>query len=260
MVGQIFRKLLDRMDRFRRRRRGETLVSHRDGYETLFDDDAMTVLRRPGRAGACVVSFTGVGHGMGGIDVQSPEFARSSGDENRVFVIDKQRSWGNGLDWDTLKRVLTPAVKGARVTTLGNSMGGFLAIHAAQHLGAAEAIAFAPQWSVDPAIIPNEDRWAKYRSKISDFHIPDLSGSFHKPTKYFVLFGNDARDAKHVRFFAKRTVALELYVLDGCEHDVARYLKDEGQLYAVINACRAGDDLADLFDQANMRTIAPDGV
>ena len=240
------------------RRRSRTAVTQRGGYETLFDDDVMTVFYRPGRLDACVVSFTGVGHGTGGIDVQNPEFARSGGEESSVFVIDKHRSWGNALDWEALKRVLAPVLKGAHVTTLGNSMGGFLAIYAARDLGATEAIAFAPQWSVDPKIIPDENRWKKYRRTISEFRIPDLSDAFSSRTKYFVLFGNDVRDYKHVRLFAKRTDALELHVLDGCDHDVARFLKDKGQLYAAINACRAGGDVAGVFDLAAIRRIAAD--
>ena len=113
------------VDLSRIRLRGRTALTQREGYETLIDDDLMTVLHRPGRSDACVVSFTGVGHGTGGIDVQNAEFARSGGEGRSVFVIDKHRSWGNALDWAALRRVLAPVLKGAQVTTLGNSMGGF---------------------------------------------------------------------------------------------------------------------------------------
>ena len=65
----------------------EAPLQERQGYEAVFDDDAMTVLHIPGRKDECIVSFTGVGHALGGIDLQNPEFARSDGDETKIHVI-----------------------------------------------------------------------------------------------------------------------------------------------------------------------------
>ena len=59
-----------------------------------------------------LLSFTGIGHGMGGIDVQRPEFfgaGKSFG--NVIFMSDRKRSWGNSLDFGRLIEVLEPHIK-----------------------------------------------------------------------------------------------------------------------------------------------------
>lgn len=223
----------------------ERPLQERDGYETVFDDDTMAVLFIPGSKDNCVVSFTGVGHGLGGMDLQSPEFSRSGGDETRIFVIDKRRSWGNGIDWDRLSDIVEDLAPDAEITTLGNSMGGFLAILSAPILGAGTAIAFAPQWSVDPEIVPEEMRWMQYRREISQIRYPDLSQSCAADCRIFVFFGDDRDDRLHIEFF--RQQKMDLFVLNGGGHDVAAHLKRNGVLYPLVSACRSGADVGALL-------------
>ena len=235
-----------------RRRRPTIPLNERPGYETAFDDETMTVLHIAGQPDQCIVSFTGVGHAMGGIDMQHPEFSRGGGGETRLFVIDKKRSWGNEIDWDTLEAQVDRLVPGAKITTLGNSMGGFLALLAAPKLGADHAIAFAPQWSIDPAIVPTEKRWASYRKQISEIRYPDLSEAIDGPAQVFVFFGADPIDALHVDFFARYRDRIGLFVLENCGHDVASHIKNHGQLYPVIQTCREGGDVSALLEGARM--------
>jgi hypothetical protein len=224
-------------------------LGKRAGYETVFDDESMIVLVVPGRKDKCFVCFTGIGHQLGGIDLQSPEFARSDGDETKIFIIDKHRSWGNNIDWKRLKVIVGAIVPDAQITTLGNSMGGFLAILSAPILGAAQAIAFAPQWSIDPAIVPKEDRWLGYTRKIEQIHYPDLSEAAKSPSNIYVFFGQSGKDRIHKQKF--ENAKIEPFVIHNCSHNVAGYLKEIGLLYSVIAACREGGDVRALITEAN---------
>lgn len=255
MLRRILSKI-GRKIRIRNNRKRNTPLSEREGYETIFNDDSMTVLRIPGRADDCIISFTGVGHALGGIDLQNPEFSKSNGDETKIFIIDKQRSWGNNLDWGKLEALLAPLTQTAQITTIGNSMGGFLAILSANRLGATHAIAFAPQWSIDPGIVPQETRWAAYREKITHIRFPDLSDAIKHSIRYSVFFGNGGRDAEHLAHFAQNVTNLDLIVFEDCEHDVARFLKDKDQLYQTINTCRAGGNARDLLREAKIRVVS----
>lgn len=233
----------------------EVPLQERQGYETVFDDDVMTVLHIPGRKDECIVSFTGVGHALGGIDLQNPEFARSDSDETKIFIIDKQRSWGNNLDWRRVKNLVYNLAPSAQITTLGNSMGGFLAILSAPILEASQAIAFAPQWSIDPATVPEENRWLEYRQKIEKIHYSDLSEAVRSQSKIYVFFGiNGKLDEIHMNFF--RQAKTEAFVLRNCGHDVAGYMKKNGLLYPVISACREGGNVAALLTKADISVVA----
>ncbi|MEM6590167.1 MAG: hypothetical protein AAF641_17105 [Pseudomonadota bacterium] len=250
-----FRRLIKLVHRrfFRRRVVEETPLGEREGYETVFDDDVMKVLHIRGRKEECIVSFTGVGHALGGLDLQNPEFARSDGDEIKIFVIDKQRSWGNSLNWEKLKEIVDCLAPDAQITTIGNSMGGFLAILSLPVFGAKKAVAFVPQWSIDPSIVPGEDRWLRYRNEIKHIIYPDLTNAVRTQAKIYTFFGKDGKDGVHLQFFSNEN--LEAIVLEDCGHNAAAYLKKHGMLYPVLNACRDGADIKTLLREANIRVF-----
>lgn len=135
-------------------------------------------------------------------------------------------------------------------------MGGFLAILSARRLGAAQAIAFVPQRSIDPEIVPNERRWTNYTKNIQLVKYKDLSDAFDTPTKFSVFFGKDEQDATHLQFFPTQKENLDLFVLEDCSHDAASFLKKHGQLYPVIEACRNDGDLNSLLQKAEIRYTA----
>ena len=85
------------LKRFWKRRR--QLKFDRTAFDTLLEDDEILVLSKQTEGERCIVSFTGVGHGMGGVDLQKPEFSAGPAAGPRVFVMDKTRSWGNALNW-----------------------------------------------------------------------------------------------------------------------------------------------------------------
>jgi len=140
----------------------------------LFEDSVLKITSRapePAPDGRrTLLSFTGVGHGMGGVNVQKAEFFGTGRNfDNLLFLTDKTRSWGNLLDFDDIAARLAPFREGTELSAIGNSMGGFLAIVASRFMPMRRVVSFVPQFSVDPALVPWEFRWKEYREAIREF-------------------------------------------------------------------------------------------
>lgn len=232
---------------------GNKSLLERSDYKVAYDSDHMAILYTPGKIGRCIVSFTGVGHALGGIDLQTPEFSRSETADTKVFVIDKSRSWGNSLDWVELKNCVRDLSQGSEIITVGNSMGGFLALLAAKPLGASRALAFVPQWSVDANIMPTEIRWGEYRKNISLFHHPDLSNAFDCKTDFTVFFGSNPMDKCHMDKFPKSLRNLKIFHIHGGDHNVAKFLKERDLLYPLISKSITGFGAELLLYDAGVR-------
>jgi len=190
---------------------------------------------------AAILCFTGIGHAIGGIDVQSEEFLRASASATALFVVDKTRSWGNHIDWAALREAVAPHIAGRTLHTLGNSMGGFLAILATRFFEVDVAVAFAPQYSVHPEQMPDEHRWDDYVQGIRRWRWPSLDGAFQARTRYYVLAGVGGADDAHLARFPVLPNLHKLWFRDpGFQHHVAQRLKQEGCLYEVIARCLQG--------------------
>jgi hypothetical protein len=208
--------------------------------EVLFDDAAMKIEWLPGESDKILLCFTGIGHSMGGLDVQGPEFAGTGLNFGTpVFLYDKKRSWGNALDFDVMARVLAPIVAGRTVVSMGNSMGAFLAIAATQYVPISRCFAFAPQFSVDPTVLPKENRWARYRDQIETFRLPSLAQSFNDTCEYFIFSGATPRERLHWENFP---VAgnIHSFILPDSDHDIALDLKASERLNALMQICMTG--------------------
>lgn len=203
---------------------------------TLVDDDVLRLVVFPRDSGQVCFCFTGVGHNVGGIDVQTNEFFAATRQSTVVFVCDKQRSWGNALDFGMIVERTAPYAEGKRLTTLGNSMGGFLAILASRFLAFDSVVSICPQYSVCPAVV-DEPRWRQYTSRITDWKFPSLAGAFRESTQYYVFGSPNGRDWQQLQLFPVLP-NLHKIVLHGVEaHHEARRMKQLGVLYPVIEAC-----------------------
>ena len=201
-------------------------------------------------SGRAVVSFTGIGHGLGGM--QKGEFGKSlKGAADRVyFVIDKKRSWYNGTH-EEIERVMAGELAGfEEVVTVGNSMGGFGALYFAGRFGKCRAaVAFCPQFSLKPGMVSERDRrWREYREGIAEWPVEGaMMGAREGSVEYFVFFGaKDRHDRRHARQFLEWSreaeelghgvgMKMHVYVVEGCSHDVAVYLKSRKCLQPMLD-------------------------
>jgi len=227
------------------------------GGEILIDDADLRISFIPGNMpqAAAIVSFAGLGHGLGGL--QFEEFARTLTGQPRqhdiYFVIDKNRSWYN-RETDKLEAVLLPRLAGRQLITLGNSMGGFGALLFAARWPACDAaIAFVPQYSMHPLIVPGERRYQEWARAITLWRFPACVLQTPPACRRLVFFGlGEDQDIEHYELFrAARSPGLEVFGIDNITHDLAWHLRAQGALRplfdAIIQGGATGDDVRHLL-------------
>jgi hypothetical protein len=221
------------------------------GLETLRDDEDLRIRFERGDSDEAVVSFSGVGgqdYRVEGIArPQHEEFRKTIGSARKsvYYVIDTRRRWYNGIEFKLAGVLNDDIVKQnfRRVTALGNSMGGTGALMFADVIvNCRTAIAFAPQSSVHPEIVPFETRWFEYRDAISRWTTPDPLNMLSERVRYHVFFGaDDHADRWHMRRILElRMRSVVVYAIRACQHDVAMFLRERGALKDVILAAIDG--------------------
>lgn len=220
---------------------------------TLFEDDLLRVstIRRDGPStGRSLVTFTGVGHNLAGLDIQQPEFFKAGDDyESITFVIDRTRSWGNAVDFDKLSGLLDAVAGDTEIHLLGNSMGGFLALLAPSVLSVpvSDVLAIVPQFSVHPDIVPWEDRWPEYTDHITTWRYPSLEGHIVPDCDYTILTGGRPKDKRHLRMIPEAD-NVSKFIFSGFNHQLAANLKRRGKLQEGIALALAGAMSQDWVD------------
>ncbi len=221
-----------------------------DGEEfvLLRDDVNLRISEYAGTSGTHVVSFTGIGFQMGGI--QTEEFRRSLGDQKRHhaanYVIDKTKSWFNTTAGTILPVLREQTMTAQRVVTLGNSMGGFGAAYFAGLLPACDrAIAFVPQFAVSPDWMPpGEYRWAPLRAAITEHRIGHALETLAPGRRYFIFCGAaSGLDREHAaRFKDHGGAAVDIILVSPGRHDLAAQMKEAGCLHALLDLVIERDD------------------
>lgn len=197
----------------------------------------------------CLIVFTGVGHAMGGIDVQREEFFSQHALGTVVWVTDKQRSWGNNLDIKKTAGYINRLSAGRETFAIGNSMGGFLAILFSKLLNVKRVMAFVPQFSISPKVVPSETRWAHYRKEIKEIIHEDLSESFSDDVEYALLMGSGGPEEIHYQKFlsVSQRPNIQMFKLIDSDHNVARYLKELNILNECIDVFFSGGSIKTFF-------------
>lgn len=119
---------------------------------------------------------------------------------NAFHFISKWNHWWQTDDFATAAAVVDAFLKDGdckRLVAYGSSMGGTGALLASQHLPVTETLVFCPQYSMDPAIVPDEVRWKALVPLIT--FGPDMMPSIRPTGPTYVL--SDplfAPDQKHV--------------------------------------------------------------
>lgn len=169
--------------------------------------------------------------------------ATGGGQHSVLFVSDITRSWLNapGLQeeiieqMETLGAQLSPRV----VVAMGNSMGGFMALNMSRVMPVDVTIAFTPQYSVDPAIVPEEKRWKFFRNKIAEYAVPRVEDLPVDRGQHYIFHGGEWNEYIHwSRFPAQEN--LRHFIFPTEDHNIARSLKKQGVLGPIVNACIEG--------------------
>lgn len=200
------------------------------------------------------ICFTGIRQAMGGIGAEEFVGSTAMPGYSALFVSDLERSWYNGFEPERLAAILRPRAEGKRVVTIGNSMGGFGAIWATTLLDVDVAIAFAPQFSVHPEIVPGEERWKEFTSRIEHFRHPSLEKAFAGNARIYTINGDD--DEEHWSQFPQGSNRQHV-VIAGSGHDPALSVKKSGALSDLLATCIRGGDALHVLELAGLpvRTV-----
>lgn len=213
------------------------------GRDILFEDDHLRVSRQ-GDASAhnVILCFTGMRQRLGAVGGPE-EFVGSTqlADFDAVFVTDKSKSWFNAFPVERLLEVLRPVVENRTTYALGNSMGGFGAIWISKYLPVKAVLAFAPQFSVHPDVVPEERRWSLPRAAIRQWRTRSLDGHFVPDTEYVTV--NGEVDAIHWSKFPTGAGRTHL-LIEGAGHDAADHLKRAGSLRSLVSEVFAGQGIS----------------
>jgi hypothetical protein len=178
---------------------------------------------------------------------------------NAIHVLSRDNDWYLSPD---IERALAAAAKAVapfdRISAYGSSMGAYAAIRLGRLVGATTAIALSPQFSIDPRLVPFEDRW-KLDARRLDYEIERrLAQKGFVETAYVFYDPADRRDARHVELF-RRCLDVRDIRLPDCGHPVTGFLAEIRLLEpAVLEAAEGKFDPAAFEREAlAMRDSAP---
>lgn len=201
------------------------------------DDYKLAYMR--GTGDRLVVSLGGVGT----VPDEMPPFefvgtASDAGQNHVILVTEKARTWMNSPE---LTRAILEEVETVvsrenirDVVTLGNSMGGFMALVLPTLTRVDCAVAVSPQFSMHKSHVPEETRWRKWRNRFPGYAFETVGALDVAGTDYYVFHGDTPEERIHWARFPQ-TKKLHHFILRGQEHNLVKLMKTEGILTEAIH-------------------------
>lgn len=218
--------------------------------EIYHEDDEVSLSFECHQSKTTVFSFTGVGLKLGGINdqsIQQEEFKETLNAVpcNRVFVIDKKRTWYSNKHLHSVVHNFFTQIHTSwpvkKTIGLGNSMGATGAIIFGNIFNFDIVLAFAPQ-ILNPLFIHDDKRWnKKYVNHILKDHaiykkccnFCDIrSKSMLKNT--LIFYGNKDKNDMLLQAKQLTLIGYDPFIIDDCGHNVAKKLKKAGMLSKII--------------------------
>ena len=203
--------------------------------EELYRSDSVVVRRVSAEDRTrWVVTFDNFGIGAGFNRSGFGEaFFRSRG-ISAIHVLGRSDDWYQYDDMPLALKAVRVAVAGSdRVMTYGSSMGGYAAIRFADRLGANAVLALSPQYSIDPAKTPFDDRWNQDSHRIK--WLPEIDGPVVCQCRPVIVFDPKSRDGSHVLRLSK-DIQITGIPLPYSGHPATTYLQEANLLEPMILA------------------------
>lgn len=215
------------------------------------------VWRKPGQTDRLVLCFSSVGTDSG--EPPPPEWRRRM--ERRVpqdhllYLADPTRSWLNrpGLIEQMVDAIQSEAARSGakRICAIGISMGAFSAMVLAGFTRIDVVVAHSPQYSVDPALVPDEQRWRKFVDAITTFRIRSVADHLQPHCQYFVFLSRHGRELPQRRLIRAQS-NLDLYLMSPqAYHNTHLTMRSAGVLDRVTEACFSlkRDQVCDIMEE-----------
>lgn len=196
----------------------------------------------------CVVTFEPLGHSAN-LDRQAfgQDFLARAGID-AVHVVPAANDWYQHADFpDLCRHVAAFTRRYERVVAYGSSMGGYAAVRFGGSVGAHQAFALSPQFSIDPRRVPFERRWADAARRL-DFTTEAKASRFVDTA--MIAYDPHDPDRHHVDLFRPHTEVVDI-ALPYCGHPSSQYLRELGLLQQAVL-----DLAADTFDATALRDLA----
>ncbi len=224
---------------------GEPQMIHRDR--------GLAVAWLPGRSSRLVLVFLSIQRKA--LHPDRLEFRANASDQGQdhvLFINDRWWSWYSrpGLR-DKLAALVRKVIAAQGIETvwsIGNSMGGFGAILFRDRLPISKVVAFVPQILLRDEVI-DRPTWAANRHRIMPEVERDLTAIMAaKGTEFNLVYGDSDEDDRiqlgHLRQRLPDASHVRIVIVPGQKHDVARWLKAQGQLAGLTSALWTGDRTA----------------
>lgn len=226
--------------------------------EPWIDEGAMQSWRHRADSDILVVCFRSLRLGStAGNPYEMPRAATGNGRFNALFLTDREESWLNapGLI-EAYAATIAHAIaedRPRRVLLLGNSMGGHNALVMAGIVRADAVLAIVPQWSADPALVPDDTRWVSQRQRVPHWRIRHV-GDHLNPRVPAVILHSGVFPERHQRQPLLSLRGPDHWVMSGMRHNIAQELHAAGLLEGLVAAVAEGNA------QAVEATLSPLGA
>lgn len=155
-----------------------------------------------------------------------------------IHVLSRGNDWYQYADMAEALEIVRQAASGAeRCITYGSSMGGYAAIRFAERVGAHEALALQPQYSINPAVAAFDDRWRDDARRIR--WRPELDGPIAGMPRAILVFDPFGVDARHADLIA-REASVRPFRLRGGGHGIATVLNEMNLLRPLVEMTLEG--------------------
>ncbi|WP_010217908.1 hypothetical protein [Sphingomonas sp. PAMC 26621] len=215
--------------------------------EQIYRSDTLLVRQVP--VAGCdrwVITFDhyniGQGHDREGF---GESFLRASG-ISAIHILGRGNDWYQYSDvFEAAAVVRTATASAQRRVAYGSSMGGYAALRLAEAVGADAVFALSPQWSIDPAIAPWENRWGQDAHRIR--WLSALNGPLRCSAESLLVYDpHQAHDRRHAAHIAAE-VSVQLLPVPYCQHPATTFLAEIGLLGAILS-----DMIHERFDARTM--------
>lgn len=207
-------------------------------FRSLYDNHPLRIEAAAGRTGRLIVSFTSAGSKR---DEWPPKefvgMAYSKGRNHVICITDISRCWMNHPGMARrVADVLGEYILENEITNVhavGTSMGAYNALVLGKMIPFARVVAFAPQFSVHPDIVPEEDRWNWFRKQITHWPHKQVQKLGRAARKVYIFHGDSEDEKRHWTLFPTPQNVVH-YIFAGAEHNFVANMKDSGVLPEIV--------------------------
>lgn len=216
-----------------------------ESAQLLHRDPDLFVAWLPGRTSRLVLVFLSmIPKPLNPDRLEFMGVASNHGENPVVFINDRRWTW---YSKPAMRDRITSVVRQFIAThgidevwSVGNSMGGYGAILFCDRLPISNVVAFVPQILLTDYIIRLPD-WLPNRSRITRDAVHDLTPIMAAADTRFSIVTGDAESQHnfhrdHLLRQLPDAGHVQVMIAPGQAHDVARWVKDQGQLPALVNA------------------------